>query len=265
MSHALITGASSGIGLELARLFAGDGIDVVLCSSPRSRDRLASIADELARRHGVRASALTADLADPTGARQLIDQVTTLGFEIEYLANSAGSGIVGLPVQQYDAQQFRAMLQLNVLSLSELTAHFVRDMVRRGRGRILNLSSSAGYVVPHGLEGGYAASKAYVISFSEALSHDLRRTGVTCTHLAPGPTRTNFFQAAGLTNERRMAQLGFSSADRIARHGYDAMRRGITSAMPGFSNRLVTWLARVSPSRTLTGSISAWVVSRDIE
>jgi short-subunit dehydrogenase len=265
MSYALITGASNGIGLELARLFASDGINLILSSSPRSRERLISIADELSLRHGVRASAITADLAHPAGARQLIEQVAALGCDVEYLVNNAGCGIVGLPVQEYDVEQFKAMLQVNVLSLSELTTHFVRGMVKRGRGRILNLSSSAGYVVPHGLEGGYAASKAYVISFSEAASHDLRGTGVTCTHLAPGPTRTNFFQAAGLTDERRMAQLGFSTADSIARHGYDAMRQGRSAVMPGLSNCFVTWLARISPSKTLTGNISAWVVSRDID
>jgi short-subunit dehydrogenase len=264
MKYALITGASNGIGAQFARLFADDGIHLVICSSPRSRERLVAYAEELQHGCGVRVHALTEDLSLPGGATRLIEQIQALGVEIEYLVNNAGAGIVGLPVQDYDIPQMVAMLQLNVVALSELTAHFVRPMVKRGRGRILNMSSSAGYVVPHGLEGAYSASKAYVISFSEAAAYDLRGTGVTCTHLAPGPTKTNFFQAAGLTDERRMAKLGYSSAESIARIGYDAMRRGKRGVLPGLSNKLVTWAARVSVSKTLTGKISAWVVSRDL-
>jgi short-subunit dehydrogenase len=262
--HALITGASNGIGAEFARLFAADGISLVICSSPRSRQRLLAYAEELRRQHGVQVHAVTEDLSVRGGASRLIEQVEALDVEIEYLVNNAGAGIVGLPVQEYDLRQMVAILELNVLALSELTAHFVRAMVRRRCGRILNMSSSAGYVVPHGLEAAYAASKAYVISFSEAAACDLRGTGVTCTHLAPGPTKTNFFQAAGLTDERRMAKLGYSSAAAMARIGYQAMHRGKRGVLPGLSNKLVTWAARVSVSKTLTGKISAWVVSRDL-
>jgi short-subunit dehydrogenase len=264
MKYALITGASNGIGAQFAKLFADDGIDLVICSSPRSRERLLAYATELQRGRGIQVHALTEDLSLPGGASRLVEKVEALGVEIEYLVNNAGAGIVGLPVQEYDVRQMVAMLELNVIALSELTAHFVRPMVKRGCGRVLNMSSSAGYVVPHGLEGAYSASKAYVISFSEATAYDLRGTGVTCTHLAPGPTKTNFFQAAGLTDERRMAKLGYSSPESIAQIGYDAMRRGKRGVLPGLSNKIVTWAARVSVSKTLTGKISAWVVSRDL-
>jgi uncharacterized protein len=264
MKYALITGASNGIGSEFARLFAADHVNLVICSSPRSREKLVAYAGELQRDCGVRVHALTEDLSVPGGATCLIEKVNELGVDIEYLVNNAGAGIVGLPVQEYDVRQMIAMLELNVVALSELTAHFVRPMVKRGSGRILNMSSSAGYVVPHGLEGAYSASKAYVISFSEATACDLRGTGVTCTHLAPGPTKTNFFQAAGLTDERRMAKLGYSDPASIARIGYDAMLLGKRGVLPGLSNKIVTWAARVSVSKTLTGKISAWVVSRDL-
>ncbi|MGJ3701277.1 SDR family NAD(P)-dependent oxidoreductase [Variovorax sp. AFSI2.2] len=264
MSYALITGASKGIGAEFARLFARDGTDLVVCSSPRSRAELAVFAAELEQQYGIRVHPLTEDLSVPGGAGRLIEQVEALGVEIDYLVNNAGAGIVGLPVQEYEIGQFVAMLELNVVTLSELSVHFVRPMVQRRRGRILNISSSAGYVVPHGLEGGYSASKAYVISFSEATAFDLRGTGVTCTHLAPGPTKTNFFQAAGLVDERRMARLGFSSPGAMAKIGYEAMHRGKRGVLPGLSNKLVTWAARVSVSKTITGKISAWVVSRDL-
>ncbi len=264
MTYALVTGASCGIGAEFAKLFALDGKSLVLCSSPRSRAALTTFAEQLRKQHGVEVHTLSVDLAKPGAARYLIQLVETLGVEIETLVNNAGAGIVGLPFHEYDSEQFSAMLHLNVMALSELAMHYVPQMVRRRRGRVLNVSSSAGYVVPHGLEAGYAASKAYVISLSEGLAYDLRRTGVTCTHLAPGPTRTNFFQAAGLVDERRMARLGFSSPESVAKVGYDAMNRGRSSVMPGLSNTLVTWLARISPSKSLTGKISAWVVSRDL-
>ncbi|MGP0015254.1 SDR family NAD(P)-dependent oxidoreductase [Pseudomonas sp.] len=265
MRYALITGASGGIGAELAKLFARDGIGLVLCSSPRSRDKLQALVTELKGLYPIEAHGVCEDLSVPGAAGRLIEQVNVLGLPIEFLVNNAGAGIVGLAYQYYDATQLTAMLQLNIVTLSQLTLHYVRPMIERGHGRILNLSSSAGYVVPHGLEAAYAASKAYVISVSESLSHDLRRTGVTCTHLAPGPTRTNFFVAAGLVDERRMAKLGYSQPDDIARIGYRAMHAGRTAVMPGLSNNIVTWLARISPSRTLTGNISAYVVSRELD
>lgn len=265
MRYALITGASGGIGAELARLFAVDGIGLVLCSSPRSRDKLKALATELMRLYAIDAHSVCEDLSLPGAAERLIGQVNELSLPIEYLVNNAGAGIVGQAFQDHDPARMTSMLQLNIVTLSQLTLHYVRPMIERGHGRILNLSSSAGYVVPHGLEAAYAASKAYVISVSEALSYDLRGTGVTCTHIAPGPTRTNFFASAGLIDERRMAKLGYSEPQEIALIGYRAMDSGRTAVMPGISNKIVTWLARISPSKTLTGIISAYVVSRDLD
>jgi len=264
MQYAFITGASGGIGAELANLFAKDGIGLVLCSSPRSRDKLQTYAAALSTAHKIPVHAFSEDLAQPGAAAQLAEQVDGLGIAIDYLVNNAGAGIVGEAFQDHDPEQLTSMLQLNIVTLSELTLHYVPRMIARGSGRVLNLSGSAGYVVPHGLEGAYSASKAYVISMSEALAFDLRGTGVTCTHVAPGPTRTNFYQAAGLVNESRMAKLGFSEPLDIAQICYRAMHSGRVTVMPGLSNRLVTWLARISFSRTLTGKISAWVVSRDL-
>jgi short-subunit dehydrogenase len=265
MDYALITGASNGIGAELAKRFAQDSLSLILCSSPRSRAKLAAFARQLRQKHGIEVHALSEDLSLPGAAARLAEQVDMLGVPVEYLVNNAGAGIVGLAFQNYDAVELTAMLQLNVVTLSELTLHFVAPMILRGHGRVLNLSSSAGYVVPHGLEAAYAASKAYVISMSEALSYDLRGTGVTCTHLAPGPTRTNFFIAAGLVDDRRMAKLGYSTPEEIAAIGYNAMQAGRTAVMPGLSNKIVTSLARISPSRTLTGKISAYVVAREFD
>ncbi|AZF43374.1 short-chain dehydrogenase/reductase SDR [Pseudomonas sp. R1-43-08] len=265
MKYALITGASRGIGAEFAKLFARDGVGVILCSSPRGWDELQVQVLELKSVFGVEAYALCQDLSLPGAAAALIEQVNELGLPIEYLVNNAGVGIVGIEFQGYDQAQMTAMLQLNVVTLSELTLHYVKQMLPRGRGRILNVSAASGYIIPHGLETGYAASKSYVISLSEALSCDLRGTGVTCTHVAPSATKTGFFFNAGLVDDRRLAKLGYSQPEEVARAGYQAMQAGHMSVVPGLSNKIIIWLARISPSRLLTGIISSYVVTRKLD
>lgn len=265
MKYALITGASRGIGAELARLFARDGIGVILCSSPRGKDELQSLVAELNAVFDIPAFGICQDLSVPGAAYALIEQVDQLDVPVEYLVNNAGLGIVGIEFQGYDAAQMTAMLQLNVVTLSELTLHYVKQMITRGRGRILNLSAAAGYIVPHGLETAYSASKSYVISLSEALSCDLRGTGVTCTHVAASATKTSFFHDAGLVDDRRLAMLGYSQPEEVAGAGYEAMHAGRTRSLPGWSNKLIIWLARVSPSKMLTGIISGYVVTRKLD
>lgn len=261
MNAALVTGASTGLGRELAGLFAADGHDIVLVASPRSSERLQALTDELSERHGVTAHALTADLAEPGAAARLVRAVDDLDVHVDHLVNNAGVGIVGLPVQEYDADEASRMIQLNVGTLTDLTIEHSRRMVAAGRGRILNVSSVAAYVAPHGLEAGYSATKAYVRAFSESVAHDLRGTGVTCTHLAPGPTKTEFFSAAGLGDQSRLDSV-FRDAHAVARAGYEAMLAGRTTVMPGVSTKAMRWAATVSPSRRLTGAVSGYFVSR---
>jgi short-subunit dehydrogenase len=258
---ALITGASTGLGREFAALFAADGDDVVLVSSPRSADALEALAGELRTRHAIRADAISVDLAAADAARDLDARVNELGVEIAHLVNNAGFGIAGLKLQDCDPEAVSRVVRLNVQTLTDLTMLALPRMVARGHGSILNVSSLAAYVVPHGLEAVYAASKAYVMSFSESVAQDLRGTGVSCTHLAPGPTRTEFFNTAGLEDDGRMDGFAMDAAS-VARAGYQAMREGRAAVMPGWANRVLRTAAVLSPSRRLTAAASGYFVTR---
>jgi len=261
MTTALITGASTGLGRELAVLFARDGIDMVLVASERSTAQLAEFAGELRARHGVRVDPLTMDLAAPGAGPELVGRVDELGVDVEYLVNNAGVGILGLKIQDSDPVAVSKMVQLNVVTLTDLTTMYAARMVQAGRGAILNVSSVAAYVIPHGLEAGYAASKAYVRSFSEAVADDLRGTGVTCTHLAPGPTRTEFGRTAGVGDWSRLDRYMMDAAP-VAAAGYAAMRAGQAAVMPGFGTKVMRVASTLSPSRRLTALVSGYFVAR---
>lgn len=261
MTTALITGASTGLGRDLAGLFARDGIDVVVVSSERSAPQLAALADELRSRHGVRVDPVTMDLAEPGAGAELVARVDELGVDVEYLVNNAGVGILGLKIQESDPDAVSKMVQLNVVTLTDLTTRYAARMVQAGRGAILNISSIAAYVIPHGLEAGYSASKAYVRRFSEAVAEDLRGTGVTCTHLAPGPTRTEFGRTAGVGDWSRLDRFIMDSAP-VAQAGYAAMRAGKVMVMPGAGTKVMRVAAPLSPSRRLKALVSGYFVAR---
>lgn len=261
MTTALVTGASSGLGRELAGLFAADGIGLVVVSSERSSAQLAALADELRARHRVRVDTVTMDLAEPGAGAELVARVDDLGIDIDYLVNNAGVGILGLKIQESDPVAVSKMIQLNVVTLTDLTTLYATRMVKAGRGAILNISSIAAYVIPHGLEAGYAASKAYVRSFSEAVSADLHGTGVTCTHLAAGPTRTEFAHTAGVGDWSRLDRFIMDAAP-VAQAGYAAMRAGKVTVMPGMGNKVMRVFAPLSPSRRLKAVISGYFVAR---
>ena len=261
MTAAVITGASTGLGRELAELFARDGIDVVVVSSERSTAQLTALADELRDRHGVRVDPLTMDLAAPGAGADLVARVDELGVDVEYLVNNAGVGILGLKIQESDPVAVSKMVQLNVVTLTDLTTLYAARMVRAGRGAILNVSSVAAYVIPHGLEAGYAASKAYVRSFSEAVADDLRGTGVTCTHLAAGPTRTEFARTAGVGDWARLDRYIMDAAP-VAAAGYAAMLAGQVAVMPGLGTKVMRVASTLSPSRRFTALVSGYFVSR---
>jgi len=261
VTSALITGASTGIGRELARLFADDGVDLVLVSSERSIAALNELAEELRARTGVRVDTVTMDLAKPGAGAELAARVDELGVDVGYLVNNAGVGILGLTIQESNPDAVSRMVQLNVVTTTDLTLHYAPRMVKAGRGAILNVGSIAAYVIPHGLEAGYAASKAYVRSFSECVSSDLRGTGVTCTHLAPGPTRTEFMRTAGLGDTSRLDKY-FMDAAPVAKAGYDAMRTGRVNVIPGLGTKIMRAMSAVSPSRRFTAELSGRFVSR---
>jgi len=240
---ALITGASSGIGLELARLFARDGHGVVLVA--RREDRLKELAAELTHRHDVRASVIVADLADPSAPPQIARRVAAAGLDVQFLVNNAGFGLAG-EFARTDVTAELQMIQVNVVALTHLTKLFLPGMVGARQGAILNVASTAGFA-PGPLMAVYYATKAYVISFSAAIAEELRNSGVTVTALCPGATRTEFQERAGLDLEARAFRGPWvADAASVARVGYQGMLRGKRLLVPGVFNKMMVAAARVA-------------------
>ena len=244
---ALITGASGGIGYELALLLARDGFDCILVA--RSRDKLDELAARLESEFRVKTLVVARDLSKPTAVDEIYEEVSAASMSIDLLVNNAGFPVYGRFVDT-DWQTELDMLQVNVVALTALTKLFVRGMVERRNGRILNLASTAAFV-PGPLMAVYYASKAYVLSFSQALANELQGTGVTVTALAPGPTRTGF-QKRGVMEDSRLVRGQIADAKSVAAAGYHGMMRGKTIVIPGFSNKLIPWVARVSPRGAVT-------------
>jgi short-subunit dehydrogenase len=237
---ALITGASGGIGAELARVHAEHSGDLVVVA--RRREKLESLKAELEAAHGVTVHVLPKDLARPQAPQEIYDEVRALGVTVDYLVNNAGFGLRGFFHKQ-DWAVNEAMIQVNILALAALTRLFVPDMVARHSGRILNLGSMAGFV--------YYASKAFVLSFSEAIANELHHTGVTVTVLCPGPTASEFTRTAQMSDVNLTRTL--ASARRVAEAGYKAMLRGKTVLVPGVLNKVtIHGLLRLSPRRLST-------------
>jgi uncharacterized protein len=235
---ALITGASSGIGLELARIFAANKHDVVLVA--RSEGKLRELAREC-EASGVRAHVVPADLATPDGARSIVEAVARLGLEIDTLVNNAGFGVYGRFVDTPLATEL-ASIQVNVVALTELTKRCLPGMVARRRGRILNVASTAGFL-PGPLMAVYYATKAYVVSFSEAIANELEGTGVTVTVLCPGPTATGFQAVAHLETSRMVSLLRKATSRSVAEAGYEAVMSGKVLCIPGVPNKVSALLA----------------------
>jgi hypothetical protein len=252
---ALITGASSGIGLDLARLFAKDGHDVVLVA--RSEGRLREIAAELERDCGIKAHVIAIDLAQTDAPRKLVD---ALPCAIDVLVNNAGFGITGSFVTTDLAKELE-MIQVNVVALTALTKVLLPPMVARHRGRVLNVASTAAFQ-PGPLMAVYYATKAYVLSFSEAIADELRDSGVTVTALCPGPTSTGFADAAGMTKTRLFNLAKPMDSAAVAREGYKAMQRGRRVVVTGMKNKLLTQSIRVSPRRMVTAIVRKLQESR---
>jgi len=245
---ALITGASSGIGLDLASVFAADHWDVVLVA--RSEAKLRETSEGLARRHGVEARALRADLSDPGAPRAIAAWLRDRGVRVEALVNNAGFGVYG-PFANTDLEAELNMIQVNVAALVHLTKLLLGGMLESGRGRILNVASTAAFQ-PGPLMAVYYASKSFVLSFSEALACELEGRGVAVTALCPGPTQTGFQTGADMQASRLVRGRLMMDSMSVARAGYDGLMRGETLVIPGVTNRLMAGVVRFVPRRTVT-------------
>src|ERR1700756_2530553 len=256
MSTVLITGASGGIGYELAKLFARDHHNLVLAA--RSADKLAQLATEL-RTQGVTVKTVPLDLSTPLAPKFLFDQLQIEGVAVDILINNAGFGAFGEFAQMSNDKIF-GQIQLNITALTELTRLFLPAMLARHSGRIMNVASPAGFQ-PGPLMAVYYATKAYVISFTEAIANEVRKSGVTVTCFCPGATHTGFAKRAGTEKSRLFQQLGGMSAEKVALDGYRAVMEGRTLAISGLHNWAVAQSTRFSPRRMVT-AVSRWVAEK---
>ena len=253
---ALITGSSSGIGLELARVFAAAGYDLILTA--RRAGLLRTLADELSIAEDVTVHVLPLDLAQPAAAEDLWRAATALAPEIDVLVNNAGFGDA-CEFAQESAERVEGMIQLNIAALTALTRLALPGMLARGRGNVLNVASLAGMTPGGPGMAVYFATKSYVLSFTRAIRRELHGTGVIVTALCPGATHTGFEQAAH-AQDTRLFRTAATNAAVVARAGYEGMRRGAAVVIPGWRNRVIALSARFTPA-PLVLAINRWLLN----
>jgi short-subunit dehydrogenase len=244
---ALITGASFGIGLELARIFAREDYNLILVA--RSADRLRQLASELEKSHGTRSLILATDLTEPGAPAYLLDQTTRADIQVDVLVNNAGFGQYGMFAEN-DLEECLRQIQLNVTALTHLTRLYLPAMMERKNGRILNVASVAAFQ-PGPLMAVYFATKAYVLHLSEALTSELSESGVTVTCLCPGATATEFHKRANAAGQR-LLRFGSMDAHTVAEDGYRALMTGKPVVISGFKNWLLAQSVRFSPRGLVT-------------
>jgi short-subunit dehydrogenase len=256
MSTVLITGASGGIGYELAKLFARDHYDLVLVA--RSAEKLSQVAAEL-QAYGVTVKTIVLDLALPVAPKFLYDQLQREDIVIDILINNAGYGAFG-EFAAMPEEEILGQIHLNITAVTHLTRLLLPAMLQRHAGRIMNVASTAAFQ-PGPLMAVYYATKAYVLSFSEAIANEVRKSGVTVTCFCPGATHTGFAERAGTQDSRIFKQFGAMPADKVALDGYRALMQGRTVAISGTHNWAVAQSVRFAP-RSLVTAISRWVAEK---
>ena len=257
---ALVTGASSGLGSSFAKQLAAMGADLVITA--RRADRLEKLAAEIAARHGVKVAVITLDLGAPDAARRLFEKTEGAGIAIDVLVNNAGFACYGA-FTETPLERIESLIAVDVLALTGLTHLFARAMLARGQGWVLNVASFAAYMpVPN--YAAYAAAKAYVRNFSEAVAHELRDTGVRVMSLCPGGVATEFWEVAGQAEPPAVMKMLMDTPDEVARIGLGALFRGRRNIVAGILNALGAWSTRLGPRRfvvriaaALTGTTKA--------
>lgn len=250
---ALITGASGGIGEAFARLLASEGYDLILAA--RSANRLEALAEELRAAHGIEARAIRTDLSKAGAALDLVREIRESSQPVSLLVNNAGFGAFG-EFRSMDPERIRDMIQVNITALTELTRALLPDLLQRGSAGILNVASTAAFL-PGPLMAVYFATKAYVLSFGEALREELRGTGVTVTTLCPGPTASGFQEAAGMAESGLVRGRRLMSAEKAAAAGYRGLIRGRSLVIPGIANRIQAFSPRLAPRNVLPSIVMA--------
>ncbi|MBR2027473.1 MAG: SDR family oxidoreductase [Oscillospiraceae bacterium] len=240
---ALITGASGGFGAQFAKLFAKDGYNLVLTA--RSTDKLNAIKHTLEGEYGIDVTVVTKDLSHPDSADEIFAFTQQKGITVDVLVNNAGFGILG-EFAATDMAKQQQLINLNILTLTKLCRLYLPQMTEQHKGHILNVASIAAFA-PGPLMATYYASKAYVLSFSDALATELKGTGVTVTALCPGPVNTGFADAAGFKNNIMFSGKADGKAQQVSRYGYNAMNKGKTIALPDIMCRLGAFGVRLVP------------------
>jgi short-subunit dehydrogenase len=249
--YALVTGASSGIGYELAKLLAADGYNLILVS--RTQEDLERVSTELQAAHGVLVRVIAKDLFYPGNAMELTDEVRELGVQIEILVNDAGQGQYG-PFIDNDLNRQLDIIHLNIESLVVLTHYYLKEMVGRATGRILNLASIAGKT-PGPFQAVYHGTKAFVHSFTEAIRSEVKDTGVTVTSLLPGATDTDFFNKAQMQESKMVKEGELGDAAKVAKDGYEALMSGKDMVISGFKNKMTVAMADVMPDEKVANQM----------
>lgn len=253
---ALITGASTGIGFEIAKLFAADNINLLIVS--RDKQKLLKIKDEFENQYKIDVYTLATDLSSDSGVKDILNMVKSNSLIVNYLVNNAGFGDYGAFIER-SIEKYREMIHLNILSLTELSYYYGKEMVKRGKGRILNVASMAG-LQPDPNFAVYGATKSYVISLTEAIHKEFENSGVTVTVLSPGATTSNFMERADMGNAKLYASGVMSSVD-VAREGYNGMMKGKLHVIPGFKNKILGFFSGIMPPGKLRLSVAAKIMA----
>ena len=257
---ALITGASSGIGRELARLFAKDGYKLVVVG--RNTETLEQLASTHKNQYGTETTIIQKDLADPKAPEEIYAETQGKGIQIDVLVNDAGFGEYGQFATETDLQKELNVVQVNAVALMHLTKLFVKDMVDRKAGKILMLGSEVS-VVPNPMMAVYGATKAFIKSFSEAIRNELQGTNVTITVLMPGATNTNFFNAAGAAHIKGADPAKTASPADVAKEGYEALMQGKDHVVAGWMNKARVAMAHVLPDPLLAANTRSDMMPKD--
>ncbi|KTD43099.1 SDR family NAD(P)-dependent oxidoreductase [Legionella parisiensis] len=257
----LITGASRGIGKALALEFANHGHDLILTA--RNQNLLEELADQIKEKYSVKVNVIVLDLSTPGSADDLINQIETLNIEVDCLVNNAGIGYLGDFISM-DAEYLKALMQLNMATLTMLTYYFAKKFVHKGKGKILQVASTAAFQ-PGPFMSAYYASKSYVASFSEALAYELKGTGVTLSILCPGPTQSDFFKEAGMENSfLARGFIGIKSTEQIAKAAYQGFKKNKLFIIPGIMSKILASSAKYTPD-ALSLRIAAFLHRRNQE
>ena len=248
---ALVTGATTGIGYELAKLLALDGYDIIAVA--RTQTDLEKVSAEFQQEYGVKVEIIAKDLFSENSAAELYEEVTRLGYDIDILVNDAGQAVFGLFAETDIAKQIK-IIHLNIVSLTTLTYHFLKDMLARDSGKILQVASTLSQI-PDPYFSVYAATKSYVLAFTEGVISEIKSSGVTMTALLPPVTDTDFYRKADALKSKIVKEGDLTDPAYVARFGYEGLKAGKDKVFAGFTNSVIGALTNIIPNTVLADQL----------